>query len=219
MKLIRGVLLDIDGTLVDSNDAHAHAWVKAFTENGRDVSFETVRPLIGMGGDKLIPNISGISANSDEGKRISDRRAAIFLHEYLPNLRPCRGAEDLLQKLRDRKLRLGVASSAKKDELQALLKICKASWLLHSATSSDDADHSKPDPDIIHAAVDEIGLRYDEIVLVGDTPYDVEAGRKAKIKVIALRCGGWHDSELKADKVYDDPADLAEHLNELPFAK
>src|SRR5438046_2143550 len=83
MKPVRGVLLDIDGTLVASNDAHAHAWVKALAESGRKVAFEIVRPLIGMGGDKLLPKVCGLDAESEVGQQISDRRAAIFLKEYL----------------------------------------------------------------------------------------------------------------------------------------
>jgi HAD superfamily hydrolase (TIGR01509 family) len=219
MKPIRGFLLDIDGTLIDSNNEHARAWVEALAENGRDVSFEAVRPLIGMGGDKLIPHVCGISANSQEGKQISDCRGAIFLHKYLPRLRPCRGTEDLLDKFQDLKLRLTVASSAKREELQALLRICNAGWLIRSATSSDDAERSKPDPDIVHVALREIDLKADEVIFLGDTPYDVEAGKKARVGVVALRCGGWKDPDLKADRIYDDPADLALHLDEFSFAK
>jgi phosphoglycolate phosphatase-like HAD superfamily hydrolase len=98
METVRGVLLDIDGTLVESNDAHARAWVKALAEGGREVAFEAVRPLIGMGGDKL-PRACGLDAESREGKRVSDRRQEIFLTEYLPHLRPCRGARELLDLL------------------------------------------------------------------------------------------------------------------------
>lgn len=218
MTAIRGVLLDIDGTLVESNDAHAHAWVRALSEADRKVAFETVRPLIGMGGDKLLPKVCGVDAESEEGKRISHRRAEIFLKEYLPHLKPTRGAKDLLRQLKKRGLRLSVASSAKKDELDPLLKICGADRMIETATSSDDADNSKPDPDIIHAALKEIDLPASEVVLLGDTPYDVEAGRKAGVRVVALRCGGWRDADLKADAVYDDPADLAEHLDQSPLA-
>ena len=219
MKSVRGVLLDVDGTLVESNDAHAHAWVEALAENGRAVAFETVRPLIGMGGDKLLPKVCGLDAESGEGKRISDRRQAIFLGKYLPRLRPCRGAGELLHLLKGRGLRLAVASSAKKDELEPLLKVCGADSVIEAATSSDDADRSKPDPDIIHAALGHLGLPPGEVVLLGDTPYDVEAGRKAGVRVIALRCGGWGDADLKADAVYDDPADLAAHLDRSPLAR
>ncbi|WP_029631338.1 HAD family hydrolase, partial [Zavarzinella formosa] len=139
MKPVRGILLDIDGTLADSNDAHAHAWVKALAESGHAVALEKIRPLIGMGGDKLLPKVSGIDAESKEGKKISDRRGEIFLDEYLPHLQPTRGAKELLEKLAAMGLKLAVASSAKKDELKPLLKICGADKVIKAATSSDDA--------------------------------------------------------------------------------
>ncbi len=213
MKTVGGILLDIDGTLVESNDAHAHAWVKALAESGQEVTFAAIRPLIGMGGDKLLPEVCGLDAESKEGKKVSDRRSEIFLAEYLPDLKPCRGAKHLLAILKARGLTLAVASSAKEDELGPLLKICGADQVIESATSSDDADESKPDPDILHAAMKKVGLSAAEVVMLGDTPYDVEAARKAKVRVIALRCGGWGDADLKADAVYDDPADLANHLD------
>lgn len=112
-----------------------------------------------------------------------------------------------------------MASSAKKDELAAILKICGADRVIEKATSSDGADNSKPDSDILHAALQEISLPPDEVVLIGDTPYDVEAARRANVGVIALRCGGWRDADLKADAVYDDPADLAKHLDQSPLAR
>jgi len=219
MKPVRGVLLDIDGTLVESNDAHAHAWVQALAGDGRVVRFEDVRPLIGMGGDKLLPKVSGLDPESPEGKRVSDRRKEIFLKEFLPHLRPCRGARELLKALRDRGLKMVVATSAKKDELGPLLKACGADEFVQDATSSDDAERSKPDPDIIHAALEQIGLSADEVAMLGDTPYDVEAARKAGVRVVALRCGGWGDADLRADAVYDDPADLAAHLDQSPLGR
>jgi HAD superfamily hydrolase (TIGR01509 family) len=209
MKTPRGVLLDVDGTLVDSNDAHARAWVRAFGEHGRVTSFETVRPLIGMGGDKLIPAVCGLDATSPEGRAVAARRGELFLSEYLPRLRPTRGAYHLLVALKRDGFRLAVASSAKEDELAALLKICGADKVIESATSSDDADRSKPDPDILDAALAKLDLPPDRVVMLGDTPYDVEAARRAHVRVIALRCGGWRDEDLRADEVYDDPADLA----------
>ena len=158
MNPVRGVLLDIDGTLVESNDAHAHAWVEALAESGRSVAFEAVRPLIGMGGDKLLPKVTGLDPESPEGKKISDRRSVIFTSEFLPHLKPCRGAEELLRALKDRGLKMAVASSSKKKELKALLKVCGADRVIEAATSSDDAENSKPDPDILHALLD-VGLQ------------------------------------------------------------
>jgi HAD superfamily hydrolase (TIGR01509 family) len=208
MSTIHGVLLDIDGTLVDSNDAHAHAWVKAMTEAGLAITFDEVRPLIGMGGDKLLPKACGIKAESPLGQQISDRRGELFLAEHVGQLRPTRGAKELLVFLKAKGFKLAVASSAKADELKPLLAICGADRLIDSQTSSDDADKSKPDPDILHAALRTIGLSKEEVVMLGDTPYDVEAARLANIRVIAVRCGGWGDNELQADAIYNDPAEL-----------
>ena len=113
---------------------------------------------------------------------------------------------------------MAAASSAKKDELGPLLKVCGADRVIHAATSSDDAEESKPDPDILHAALKQIGLPAAAVVMLGDTPYDVEAARRAGVRVIALRCGGWSDSDLAADAIYDDPADLARHIDRSPLA-
>jgi phosphoglycolate phosphatase-like HAD superfamily hydrolase len=143
--MIRAVLLDIDGTLIDSNDAHARAWVDAFAEFGRTVPFERVRPLIGKGGDKLMPEVSGLDSESGEGKRISERRAALFRERYLPTIKPFPRATELLERLRADGINLVVATSAKKDELEPLLAICDASRLISARTSSDDAENSKPD--------------------------------------------------------------------------
>ena len=220
MMPVRGVLLDIDGTLVDSNDAHAHAWVRALAESGHDVPFETVRPLIGMGGDKLLPKVCGLDAEAGEGKQVSKRRGEIFLADYLPRLSPTRGAKDLLDRLHAKGLRLVVASSAKKGELEPLMKLCGADRVCESATSSDDAGASKPDPDILHAALRSLGMPAAQAVMIGDTPYDVEAAKRAGMRVIALRCGGWDDAGLQgASAVYDDPADLAAHLDGSPLFK
>ena len=218
MEPVRGVLLDIDGTLVDSNDAHAHAWVKALAEAGHVVAFDAVRRRIGMGGDKLLPEVCGLDAESAAGKAVSDRRGAIFKAESLPYLRPCRGAGELLGKLKALGLNLAVASSAKADELAPLLKVCGADRVIDSATSSDDAEGSKPDPDILHAALARMKLPAAAVVMLGDTPYDVEAARRAGVRVVAVRCGGWGDADLHADAVYDDPADLLARLDASVFA-
>lgn len=213
-----GVLLDIDGTLVDSNDAHAHAWLKALAEAGVKAEFATVRRLIGKGGDKLLPEVAGIDAESSKGKKISERRGEIFQKEYLPNLKPTPGAKELLARMKEAGMELAVASSAKDDELKGLLKVCGADEFIKAKTSSDDAENSKPDPDIVHAALGELGHPKNEVILLGDTPYDVEASLKAGIRVVALRCGGWGDADLKgAVQIYDDPADLLARFDDSPF--
>jgi len=110
--MYRAVIFDVDGTLVDSNDAHAHAWVLAITDSGRRVEFSRVRPLIGMGGDKLLPEVTGLSIDSPEGKAIAPKRQEIFRRDFLPHLQPTRGAQRLLESLRDDHKTLVVASSA-----------------------------------------------------------------------------------------------------------
>ncbi len=112
-----------------------------------------------------------------------------------------------------------VATSAKEDELKGLLKVCGAEGLIHATTSSEEADRSKPDPDIVQAALKKSGLPADEVVLLGDTPYDVEAANRAGVAAIAVRCGGWGDADLQgALAVYDDPEDLLAHYDTSPLA-
>jgi HAD superfamily hydrolase (TIGR01509 family) len=220
LAIIRGVLLDVDGTLVDSNDAHAKAWVRALAENGVTVRFEEVRRRIGMGGDKLLPDVAGIEADSPKGKRIERRRGELVRDTYLPTLRPFPQTQELLAHLKAHGLKLVVASSAKDEELEGLLKICGADAVIEGKTSSDDADNSKPDPDIVEAALDRIALPAAEVLMLGDTPYDVEAAGRAGVGVIAFRCGGWSDAELAgALALYDGPGDLLDHYDASPFAR
>ena len=214
------VLLDVDGTLVDSNDAHAHAWVKAFAEAGVSVDFAHVRRCIGMGGDKLMPEVSGIEEETPEGSRISKRRGEIFLAEYLPRLQRFRDADRLIAVLKERGLTVVAASSAKKKELRGLLEVAGAAPLLDGATSSDDAEESKPDPDIIEAALQRAQASPGQAVMIGDTPYDVEAARRARVVTIAFRCGGWRDPDLHgAIAIYDGPWDLLARLDQSPLRR
>lgn len=216
---VRGVLLDVDGTLIDSNDAHARAWSETLREFGRDVPPETVRPLVGMGGDKLLPRLLGVDADSDEGHAFSERRAAIFRERYVPGLRRTTGAGELIQRFRDEGLRLVIATSAKEDELEVMLRQVGLEDLMEKRTSSDDADRSKPDPDIVQAALRKARLPASAVLMLGDTPYDVEAAGRARVGAVALLSGGWDAAALRgALAVYRDPADLLRHFTESPFA-
>src|SRR2546423_10148385 len=194
--MYRAVIFDVDGTLVDSNDAHAHAWVQALAEGGRHVEFSRVRPLIGKGGDKLLAEVAGVSIDSAEGQALAARRRQIFQRDFLPHLEPTRGARPLLEWLRDDRMKLFVATSAEASEVQALLRVAGASKLIETATSSDDAERSKPDPDIVRAALDETGCPASDVMMIGDTPYDVEAALRAGLQIIALRSAGWSDADL-----------------------
>lgn len=214
----RGVILDVDGTLVDSNDAHARAWVEALTEGGFDVPFERVRPLIGMGGDNLLPEVTGLAKETPEGKQMSTRWGEIFQEKYLPHLRPFPGSRDLVARMRAEGLHTVVASSAEREQLDTLLKLVEVTDLLDEVVSSSDAEHSKPAPDIVTVTLAKGRLAPDAAIMLGDTPYDIEAAGKAGVRTIALRCGGWPDRDLAgAIAIYDDPADLLAHYDESPL--
>lgn len=215
MEQIQGVILDIDGTLLESNDAHAHAWVQALADNGYDVPFDEVRPLIGMGGDKILPEIIGVQKDSDIGKQIDQRRDQIFRDRYLPHIKPTPGAKELLRSMRERGLKLAVASSSQKDQLKSLLRILDAEDLIEEETSSSDAQHSKPSAQPVEVTLKRIRFSPQSVFLLGDTAYDIESAQKVGVRTIAVRCGGSSDKDLSgAIAIYDDPADLLRHYEE-----
>ena len=217
---IRGVLLDVDGTLIDSNDAHASSWADTFREFGFAVAFDRIRPLIGMGGDKLLPQLTGLDHESDAAHRLFERRKEIFNTAYLPALRAFPCAHELLARFKRDDLALIVATSAKKQELNELLEQAELEELIDRKTSSSDADRSKPDPDIIQAALERGHLGAGEAIMVGDTPYDVEAATHAGVATVALRSGGWPDRALSnAVAIYDDVEHLLREYETSPFAR
>jgi HAD superfamily hydrolase (TIGR01509 family) len=218
--MYRAVIFDVDGTLVDSNDAHARAWADAFAESGRAMEYTRVRPLIGMGSDKLL-DAFGIDSESEEGQRLGRRRREIFQQRYISTVKPTPGARELDAGLRDERMMLVVASSAERAELHDLLRIAGVWRLFEDATSSDDASRSKPDPDIVRAALARTGCGPQDAVMIGDTPYDIEAATRSGIGTIALRCGGWwsDDALRNAIAIYDDPADLLDKYALSPFKR
>jgi HAD superfamily hydrolase (TIGR01509 family) len=216
---VRAAVLDIDGTLIDSNDAHAQAWVDVGKEMGYDIDFAHVRGLIGKGGDKVLPEITGLEDESDEAEKLKKRRGEIFQQRYLPTLKPFPRARELLERFQAEGLTLVVATSASKDDMGKLLEKAGVKDLIEEKTSQSDVEASKPDPDVIEAAVEKAGCKPAEAVMLGDTPYDVEASRRAGVPCVALRCGGWGDEDLSdAVAIYDDPADLLANYDRSPFA-
>jgi HAD superfamily hydrolase (TIGR01549 family) len=207
------VLFDIDGTLIDSNDAHAETWVQALAEHDLPAEMRRVRPLIGKGGDKLLSEVADLAEDAPLGERVTRRKKELFF-ERLRSLQPTRGARALLEFLRDRKITLVAATSADDGELKRLLQQAGVEDLLELHASKDDAGESKPDPDIIEAALARARSRPDTALMIGDTPHDIEAAIRAGVATVALRCGGyWSDNDLRgAVAIFDDPAHLLAEL-------
>lgn len=217
--MARAVILDVDGTLVDSNDLHARAWVDAAEEAGLELHFEEVRPLIGMGGDKVLPRVTGLEEEDPRGQALKERRGEIFRERYLPRVRAFPGVRELALRLRGEGVKIVVASSASEEDLGHLLEKAGIADLVEESTSSDDAEESKPEPDIVEAALRRCGCAPGEALMIGDTPYDVKACERAGVGIIALRCGGWGEEALAgALAVYDDPADLLNRWESSPLA-
>ena len=217
--MLRGVIFDIDGTLVDSNGAHARSWVETLAEAGYDVPFEVIWPMIGMGGDKLLPAAAGIESESRLGKKLSKRRWEIFEKQYLPALRPTPGARELAERLKGDGLKLVVATSAGGSELEQLLEAAGVADLMEARASASSARESKPDPDIVMAAVRSSRIKPENLVMLGDTPYDVQAAIGAHVNPVVLLCGGWTIDELSgATAYYDNPADLLEWYDVSPLS-
>ena len=218
---LKAVILDVDGTLILSNDAHAQAWVEAFATYGYDVPFDKVRPLIGMGGDKVIPKmVPGLNKEEGDGKAISQKRKELMIEKFAPTLSSANGTRELVLHMKEQGLRLVIATSATSEELSLLLKAGKVDDLLDEATTSSDAKDSKPSPDIVQAALKKINMEPNQALMIGDTPYDIESANKAGVNVIAVRCGGFDDTQLKdAIAIYDDPGDLLARYDDSPLAK
>ncbi|MCL1469949.1 HAD family hydrolase [Argonema antarcticum] len=216
---LQAVILDVDGTLVLSNDAHAQAWVEAFATNGYEVPYEKVRPLIGMGGDKIIPKmVPGLNDEEGDGKAISEKRKELMIKRFAPTLHPTKGSRELILRMQKEGLRLIIATSATTEELSFLLKAAQVDDLLDEATTSSDAEESKPAPDIVEAALSKLEIEPSQVVMIADTPYDIESANKAGVGTIAVRCGGFEESQLKdAIAIYDNPADILAHYSDSPL--
>lgn len=207
------MLFDVDGTLIDSNAAHAETWARACREQDIDVEASHIRPLVGMGSDNLLPALAQLTEESELGQALARRKKELF-EAFIPRLQPTRGARALIEYLREQQIGIVIATSADERELTALLKQAGVHDLIPVRASKDDAAASKPDPDIVRAALERARANPAVSVLVGDTPYDIDAATRADVAAIALRCGGyWADRDFGgAILVLDDPAALLDRL-------
>jgi HAD superfamily hydrolase (TIGR01509 family) len=222
--MTQAVLFDVDGTLIDSVDLHARAWQEAFAKFGVRVSFDEVRSQIGKGGDQLIPVFVSEDRAARIGEELEKYRSELFKREYLKRVRPFPRVRELFQELRRRGLKLALASSAKRDELELYKQILHIEDLIDAETSADDADRSKPHPDIFQAALRRLGknIPLDQVYVVGDSPYDAIAAHRMGVRCIGLLCGGFPEEQLRAAgcvAIYRDPGDLLDRLDESPLAR
>lgn len=216
------VVFDIDGTLLDSVDLHARAWVEAFGHFGIPAEEAVVRRQIGKGGDQLLPVFVDADRLAREGETIEAYRSDLFKRRYLDRVRPFPGVRELLTRLREDGLTIALASSGKASEVENYQRILGIEALVDAVTSSDDADRSKPHPDIFQAALKKLpDLPKEAVIAVGDTPYDAEAAGKAGIRTIGLLCGGFPEADLSdagCIAIYRDPQDLLDGYAGSPLA-
>lgn len=218
----KAVIFDVDGTLVDSVDLHAQAWQDAFQDFGHAFDFQTIRSQIGKGGDQLMPFFLSKQILDQQGEALEKHRSDVFKAKYLPQVIGFAGVRDLFQRLRKDNKTIALASSCKGDELENYKRIAGIDDLVETHTSSEDAEKSKPHPDIFEAAMRRLpGIRTQDVIVIGDTPYDATAAKQAGIKTIGVLSGGFAKDDLRRAgciAIYEDPADLLKNYQTSPLA-
>lgn len=196
--MIKALLCDIDGTLVQSNWLHAEAWQKAFGAIGIHLELEDVRRQIGKGGDELIPVFVPWWKREHVEGPLNAFRSFLFESEFRARVEPLPRARDLLVKLKESGIRVALASSAPAKDLLFYKKLVGMEDLVDEQSSADDAGRSKPHPDIFEATLKRLGLEPHQVLALGDTPWDAEAAGKAGIWTIGVETGGWNREDLLA---------------------
>jgi HAD superfamily hydrolase (TIGR01549 family) len=220
--MIKAVIFDVDGTLVDSNELHVDAWAQTFRHFGKEFPREQLKRQIGKGADQYLPAFLDEEELRTVGKKIEEYRGNVFKERYLPHVKPFPKVRELIERVRADGKQVVLATSGTAAELETHKKLAHIADLIDAAISADDAEESKPSPDIFAAALQKLdGLSAREVVVVGDTPYDAEAAAKLRIGTIGLLCGGFREEELRgagAIAIYRDPADLLEKYDSSPLA-
>lgn len=213
--MIKAVIFDIDGTLIDSNAAHAESFVQAFKKFGKDAPFDELKCLIGMGADDILEKYLSRNEIEKFGEQLKEYRKKIFLAEFLPQLKTFPKMRDLLEKITSDDKQIALASSASEEELENYKEKLRISDLYEAETNADDADEAKPEPDIFQAALKKLkNVKKQEVIVVGDTPYDAVAARKAGLRIIGVTSGGWSPEKLLSEGCAAVYRDVAEIYNE-----
>ncbi len=208
-------ILDIDGTLVDTNYQHTLAWYRAFCRHGLTLPLWRIHRHIGMGGDQLVPALAGEDYEAEQGDAVREEETALY-GELIGEVRPMKGARELIEELARRGHTVLLASSAKQEEVDHYLDLLDARELADGWTSSADVESTKPEPDLVQAALQKAAADAGEAVMIGDTPYDVEAAKRAGVPTLAVLTGGFSEQELReagAREVYESVVELREDLD------
>jgi HAD superfamily hydrolase (TIGR01509 family) len=223
LSVPRAAIFDLDGTLVDTNELHVAAWREVFLRYGKDVNPARLRAQMGKGGDQLIPVFWSKNEVAKFGAEMQTLRVELFMRSYLRLSRPFPGVRALFERLKLDGLGIALASSAKEPELQHHLKSLGVEDLVDAATSADDAEHSKPAPEIFQAALAKLpGISAAQAMVIGDSPFDAQAAARAGMKCVGVLTGGFSERELVeagAIAVYRDVADLGSRYDESPLAR
>jgi len=214
---VEAALLDVDGTLVDTNYQHALAWYRAFRRHGTTLPIWRIHRAIGMGGDQLVPALVGEKTDREQGDEIRDTRDEIY-RELIDEVEPLHGSHELIAELKERGLRVVLASSSPQGELDHYLDLLDARELADAWTTKDDVEKTKPAPDLVRAAMDKADT--DKVVMIGDTRWDVEAAAQAGVETVAVMSGGWSKKELLdagAVIVFESVDELRQRLHWTPL--
>jgi len=207
-------ILDIDGTLVDTNYQHAIAWYRAFSQHDLILPIWRIHRHIGMGGDQLVPELAGDAFEAEHGDAVREKETSLY-GELIGEVRPMNGARKLIEELKASGGKVMLASSAKQKEVDHYLDLLDARDLADGWTSSADVESTKPEPDLVRSALQKADAQASEAVMVGDSPYDVESAKRAGVPTVAVLTGGFSEAELcdaGAREVYESVAELRERL-------
>lgn len=219
--MFRAVIFDVDGTLVDSNELHIDAWDEVFRHFGKEFSRAKLHKHVGKGGDQYVPAFLNEAETREFGAEAEKMHGDIFKRKYLNRVRPFPKVRELLQRIRDDGKRIALASSSSDDEIKHYIELANLRDVVDAFTTKSDVQHSKPSPDVFARALRLLDVAAADAVVVGDTPFDIQAAKKIQLATIALRSGGFSDDELRASgaiAIFKDPADLLENYARSPIS-
>ncbi|HJT45606.1 MAG TPA: HAD family hydrolase [Chthoniobacterales bacterium] len=216
--MILAFIFDIDGTLVDSNELHVQSWDRAFRHFGKSIPIEALHEQIGKGSDQYLPEFLTPEEIERFGKTLDDYRSEVFRKDYLSKVTPFPKVPELFDRIRKDDKRIVLATSGKQKDTDHYIDLLRIDKFIEGYISGDEADRSKPAPDIFTSCVDKFKLARSETIVVGDTRFDVEAAARAGLKTIGVTCGGTDANLLRAAgaiAVFKDPADLLANYKEI----